>query len=142
MVPPSEPPTPSADHIRRAASSHLIETTDCSTGTDLGRIEVLPDGRILAVLELSMGAPNRSSSRRSEFSDRDIRDLRAMAEMDPRPEVRQAATAVLCYALGSSLAESATGTPYGIGWVRGLLRAIREDGLQALRTRNYRRVGG
>lgn len=79
-------------------------------------------------------------ARTQRYTAQEIRDLRALAELDPREEVRQAAAAVLRYGLGETLENSVVGTPYGIGWIRGLLRVVEAHGVEALRTRDYRRA--
>ena len=136
MCTPSLPPP--EDQVRRAASSDLKETAAYSTTPELRALEIRPDGRIVAALAVTLHAPNAASGTRAGFSAENLRELRMLVESDPRVEVRRAATAILHYALGGTLKASAAGTPYGVGWIRGLLKAIREEGIGALEARSYR----
>lgn len=77
---------------------------------------------------------------REAFSKAQVRDLRKLAHAAAAgPDVHLAAGAVLAFASGASYSASARGTPYGPGWVRGLVKAFHEGGVDALRDRPYRR---
>lgn len=129
----------SSDRARRAGSSVLKDTAGYSTSIELTNVEVRPDGKTLVVLRIKSDESAASSARIRGFSERDVRDLTALAKLDPSPDVRQAATAVLLYAQGASLESCAAGTPYGIGWVRGLLKVVHREGVRSLQGRKYRR---
>lgn len=48
------------------------------------------------------------------------------------------ACALLRYAEGDTMKEAVEAVPYGIGWLRGLRKCVREEGVGGLKSREYR----
>ena len=139
-MPPSRKSAPSQE--RRAEGSRLTNTAGSPTEVSLDGVEVNDIGQVVVVIRASAvdsgdGRPKRKP--RPDFSSDERGELSRLARDHDSEDVRRAAGAVLKYARGATYAECVADTDYGIGWIRGLLKAYRYGRVSALVARRYRR---
>jgi hypothetical protein len=134
--------TPAKERLRsdrRAIPSLINECSSSSTNPELTGIEIRSGPEIVVSIGICVPTQERQAAAREGFTQAGIRDLRKLVDQAERPEVRQAATAVLEFASGTSYAACAEGTPFGSGWVRALVQAFLDGGVEAIEQREYRR---
>lgn len=102
-------------------------------------MEVRSGPEVVVSIDVALGFRKLAAARREGFTRAQVRDLRKLAKAAPRPKVRLAASVVLEFATGASYDACARETPYGPGWVRALVGAFHDGGVDALRDRPYRR---
>lgn len=68
----------------------------------------------------------------------EVEALRSLAETADERPVRRAALAVLRRVEGATFEQAVEPSPYGIGWLRGILEDIEEQGVEYLKQREYR----
>lgn len=101
-------------------------------------MEVRSGAEVIVSVAVRVPSHDEVAPSREDFTTGHARDLRHLIASDVSPEVRRAATAVLEFASGKSYAACAEATPYGVRWVRALVAAFREGGIEALLNREYR----
>lgn len=116
-----------------------MQTVESSTNRNIHGVRLGADGSITLTLRVAV-RPDESDpeANRDRLSPDQVRELRQLVDNSLCPDVQRAARAVVMYANGSSMEQAVAETPYGVGWLRGLLKAIKQDGVGALATRRYR----
>lgn len=123
----------------RAKAPLLKERSLCSTTPEVTGIVVNSATEVIVSIDIAVTTTDTPMRAQRDFSSAQIRDLSELAYSSTCPDVQRAATAVLEFARGKSYSDCAEGTPYGEGWVRALITAFRNGGVEALKNRKYRR---
>lgn len=134
---------PSASSSACSTNTRLLtHTWDCATCRDSPHVDVSSDGRVTltwqASTDFSEDRGHRGGSSTPTLDSDELDVLRSLAETADEQSVRRAALAVLRRVNGATLQEAVEPTPYGIGWLRGLVDDVEEHGVSYLEEREYR----